>query len=308
MGDQLLERALAAKRESKHIEFKETFDVTSKQDWCEIIKDVVAVANTGGGIILFGVNSRGEPTGTDLAALRGIDPATIGNRIQSYTGTNFLDFEVAEAEKVGHKLIAWLIAAAEMPMVFEQPGTYPVEDGKQKTAFGRGTIYFRHGAMSEPGTTEDVTRTLERKLVSIRKEWLSGVRKVVHAPAGSKVTLLPPNVRESGKPDATPIRITDDPAAPEYRIVDPDDTHPYRQTELIVEMRKRLPRPIGFNSFDVVAIRQVYNIDKERSLTHKPKFGTQQYSQQFVDWLIAQAQADQEFFLKTRAKYREARW
>ena len=192
MDDSLLEKALAAKRESKQIEFKEAFNVASKQDWCEITKDVVAIANSGGGLILFGVNSQGAPIGTDLTALRAVDPATIADHIQPYTGTQIADLEVTEASKLGHKLLAWLVGPAGMPMVFGKPGTYPVEGGKQNTAFSRGTIYFRHGAKSEPGTTEDIARALERKLESIRKDWLSGVRKVVHAPAGSRVTLLPP--------------------------------------------------------------------------------------------------------------------
>ena len=47
----LIEKAKAAKRESKYIEFKVSFDIDSTQDWCEIIKDIVAIANSGGGII-----------------------------------------------------------------------------------------------------------------------------------------------------------------------------------------------------------------------------------------------------------------
>lgn len=42
-------KALTAKRESKHIEFKEGFNPSEARDWCEIIKDIVAMANSGGG-------------------------------------------------------------------------------------------------------------------------------------------------------------------------------------------------------------------------------------------------------------------
>lgn len=305
MGDSLLEKALVAKRESKQVEFKEVLDVASNQDWCEIVKDVVALANSGGGVILFGVNSQGVPTTTDLAPLRAVDPATIADRIQPYTGTQLADLEVTEAEKSGHKLLAWLVGAAPMPIVFGKPGTYPVEDGRQNTAFGRGTIYFRHGAKSEPGTTEDIARALERKLESIRKEWLRGVRKVVQAPAGSRVALLPPDVRQSDSPDAAPIRLTDDPAAPAYRIVDPDSTHPLRQKELIAEVRSHLPKSIEFNSFDVVSVRHVHAIDDRREFAHKPRFGSCQYSPAFVTWLVDQVQTDPGFFLKARAKHKE---
>lgn len=305
MKDTLLAKALAAKRESKQIEFKESFDVASKQDWCEVIKDVIAIANSGGGIILFGLNNRGEPTGTDLSALLAVDPATIADRIHPYTETHFTDIEVLETEKAEKRLVAWFIKPNMIPTVFAQPGTSPIEGGKQRTAFGRGTIYFRHGAKSEPGTTEDIAGAVERKLESIRKEWLAGVRKVVHAPAGSLVSLLPPDVRQSDSPEAAPIRITNDPGAPAYRVVDPDSTHPFRQKELIAEVRRRLPEGIGFNSFDIVSIRHVHGTDDKREFSYKPKFGSRQYSQSFADWLVAQVQVDPAFFEKARDKHRE---
>lgn len=305
MKDALIAKARAAKRESRQVEFKESFDVGSKQEWCEIIKDAIAIANSGGGIIVFGANSRGEPTGGDLSPLSGVDPATISDRVHPYTGTHSTDIEVVEVERGAQKLIGWYIAPSSIPIVFVQPGTSPIEGGRQKTAFGRGTVYFRHGAKSEPGTTEDIANAVERKLESMRKEWLAGVRKVVEAPAGSRVSLLPPEVRQSSSPDAAPVRITDDPAAPAYRIVDPDSTHPFRQKELIAEVRSRLPDGIAFNSFDVVSVRHVHNIDNAREFSYKPRFGSRQYSQALVDWLVAQVEGDAEFFERARVKHRE---
>ncbi len=300
----LLAKSLAAKRESRQLEFKESFDVGSRQEWCEIIKDLVAIANSGGGVIVFGVNNRGEPTDADLSPLRRVDPATITDRLHRYTETYLTDFEIHEPEKAGYKLVAWIVRPSATPIVFAEPGTYPVESGKQRTAFGRGTVYFRHGAKSEPGTTEDIADVLERRLESIRREWLSGVRKVVHAPAGSRVAVLPAEISQSDSPESTPIRITEDPAAPAYRVVDPDTTHPYRQKELMAAIRKRLPRPVQFNSFDVVTIRHAHGIDENREFVHKPKFGSRQYSQRFLDWIVDQIQMDPEFLQKARAKYR----
>jgi hypothetical protein len=58
-------KALASQRESKHVEFKEKFDHTDAQDVCEVIKDIVAMANSGGGHILFGVRNDGAASGWD---------------------------------------------------------------------------------------------------------------------------------------------------------------------------------------------------------------------------------------------------
>jgi predicted HTH transcriptional regulator len=149
----LIQKALAAKRESKHLEFKQGFDPNSPGGWCELIKDIAAIANSGGGIIIFGLDSAGVPTGVSVDHLAFLDPADIGNKLAKYTGPIDLEFELRSLEKEGHVLLAVLIQPVSIPLVFQKPGTYDIGGGKQRTAFGVGTIYFRHGAKSEPGTS-----------------------------------------------------------------------------------------------------------------------------------------------------------
>jgi hypothetical protein len=217
----LVQKALSAKRESKYVEFKENFDPDSPGDWCEIVKDIVAIANSGGGVLIFGLDSSGTPTGTSLAALTSIDPADIGNKLSKYTGPVELEFESREVEKEGKKLHAFVVQAVSVPIVFQRPGTYDIGGGKQKTAFSLGTVYFRHGAKSEPGNSGDIRRVIERQLESIRKSWIKGVRKVVEAPEGSQVITVRPasGVRDSSlsptfravkDPKATPVLLTRD--------------------------------------------------------------------------------------------------
>lgn len=45
---QLLDKGLKAKRESKFVDFKRSFNPAEGGEWCELIKDIVAMANTGG--------------------------------------------------------------------------------------------------------------------------------------------------------------------------------------------------------------------------------------------------------------------
>jgi len=188
----LVRRALNAKRESKYIEFKQDFDPDCAGEWCEVIKDIVAIANSGGGIIVFGLDNSGTPTRVSLTKLAQIDPADIGNRISKYTGPISLEFEIREVMKNGATLHCFLIQGVSIPIVFLKPGTYDAGSGKQKSAFGAGTVYFRHGAKSEPGTTDDIRNAIERQLEVIRRSWLKGVRKVVQAPQGSQIVALHP--------------------------------------------------------------------------------------------------------------------
>jgi len=83
-------RAVSARRESKSVEFKEGFDPSRNDDWCETIKDVIAIANSGGGYILFGIGRTGSPSGWDATSVLSLDPAHITDKIASYANEQFL--------------------------------------------------------------------------------------------------------------------------------------------------------------------------------------------------------------------------
>ncbi|MDA2926792.1 putative DNA binding domain-containing protein [Acidobacteria bacterium AH-259-G07] len=299
-----LDDALSAKRESKYIEFKSVFDVTSTGEWCEVIKDVVAIANTGGGAIVIGVDNKGKPTGADVSTVLELDPAKLTDKLNKYTGVQFSDFEIQRGTKRGKTVAVVLIGASPLPMVFTRPGTYTIEDSKQKTAFSQGTVYFRHGAKSEPGTSADLRDVVERRLNEIRHDWLSGVRRVVEATPGSAIQVISPEVVKLL--DAKSVRIVDDPTQA-TGVIDTDQTHPFRQKELIAAVRKKLPKKTRFNSFDVLALKRVYKIENRQEFSHQRKFGSLQYSEQYADWIVKKCQEDEDFFTKTRKTYSKRR-
>ena len=221
-NDIRLERVISAKRESKYLEFKEKFDSNQAGDWCEIVKDIVAMANSGGGIILIGIKDDGslsEQPEESISAILRIDPAQIGDKIAKYTGEQFDDFSIKEVDREGHKIAVLRVGPVSTPMVFIQPGSYAAGSGKQKNAFSKGSVYFRHGAKSEPGNTNDLRKSLDRELARVKKSWLGNIKKVVHAPVGHQIKFLPPGAVEPDLTGAYPVRIVDDSSAPAYRQV-----------------------------------------------------------------------------------------
>ena len=90
-------------------------------------------------------------------------------------------------------------------------------------------------------------------------------------------------------------------------VIDTDKTHPFRQKELIAAVRKKLPGKTIFNQFDVLTLRRVYKIEKKQEFSHQPKFGSLQYSERFVEWIVKKYQKDEGFFTKTRKAYSKQR-
>ena len=282
-----LEKALNAKRESKYVDFKTEFDINSSRDWCEIVKDIVAMSNSGGGVILIGARNDGTPSGWDPTPVLVCDPAHITDKIAKYTGEQFADFDISEAEKNGQRLAAFEVRGIRVPMIFIEVGTYAVGDTKQKTAFSRGSIYFRHGAKSEPGNSKDLQDCIDREIGRMRKSWLGDIRKIVSAPPNYQISVLPQEVVRAQDYGATPVRVVNDPSAPAYRRINPDAIYPHRRKEIVMLVNEKLGGEKKINDYDFTCVRRVHEIDQSKpEFFYKSKFGCQQYSNAFVDWLL----------------------
>lgn len=213
-----------------------------------------------------------------------------------------MDIEITTVRRDGHDVPVWTIGAVEPPLIFIKPGTYPVSDREQRTAFSIGTVYFRHGAKSEPGTSDDLRRSFERVLARTRTEWLGNVRRVTSAPPGSVVTVSPsPHEEAEGEAgQRISVRLTDDPSAPATRWINPDKTHPYRQKELLQELNARLTTQPLVNGYDIQCVRMIHGIDSNRAYAYKPTFGSLQYSDEMLNWLVDSYERDPMFFQKAR--------
>lgn len=285
-AEQLLRRARDAQRESKYVDFKARFDPRDDGEWIEIVKDLVAMSNSGGGVVVIGVNNGGTPSGADVTDVLNIDNAKIVDKFVRYTGENFDDFELHSVTRSGTDAAAIVVGAVTgAPLVFTQAGKYTTAGGKSKTAFARGAIYVRHGAKSEPATRSDLTTFIDQCLEQTRARLLSGIRQVVEAPSDSEIVGIERVTDDTGQQR---IRVTTDPSAPVFGQINTDDTYPHRQTELVQQVNKRLPRKIAINRYDVDAVRRVHKINDKTApqFAHQPKFGSMQYSDAFVDWLV----------------------
>lgn len=280
------------------VEYKASFDTDAAAEWLEIIKDVIALANSGGGVIIFGVDDSGQTNDFDCTALDNLDPADLTNKAYKYTGQQFTSFKLIKFEKDSKRLFAMLIDAVAVPVVFSKPGTYDIGGGKQKTAFSGGTIYFRHGAKSEPGNSDDLRWFLERRIEEIRKSWFEGIVKVVEAPPGSQVEIV-----AAPSSDVTAaVRLMHDASAPTFRQISVDETHPYRGKEVIEEFNKALSGSKTINAFHIRCVRLAHGIEDDAPFCYKMKHASARYSQAFVDWLIQQYDADPTFFETAKIK------
>lgn len=239
--NELLALALTANQESEKVEFKESLDAKSKAAWLEILKDIVAMANSGGGILLIGIKNDGHASGYDVTDVLNYDPADLTNKMFASTGHHFCDFKITSVEKEGCPVAAIEIGRVSVPLVFTISGNYQGADGKPKSAFTVGVVYFRHGAKSEPATSDDLQQFIKREIDIVKESWLSGIRKVVEAPEGSKIMVLPPDTAVSEIDNLQGVRIVSDPNAPAVTLREEDllKTYPYDYGKLTQRLNER---------------------------------------------------------------------
>ncbi len=296
--------AKSAKRENRHIDFKESFDPSSSQEWARIIKDIVAFANSGGGVIVFGVRDDGTAATFDKNIVLRVDPAVIADKISAYTGENFADFEIAEIIRRKKHFAALFINPSSAPLVFTRAGADLIEGGKQKSAFVKGSVYFRHGAKSDLGTTNDLRAVISREVNRLRKSWLQGVRKIASIAPGDEVVV---NQFSKSTTAKVPGRIVTDKNAQTFRPENAAEIWPYRSKELVAEISKELKKKLS--NHDLICIKRQYGIDEKShpDFVHKPYSDVSpRYSKEFIRWLLTQVAKKPKLFQEARDLYRRS--
>jgi hypothetical protein len=266
------------------------------------------MANSGGGVIIVGVNDDGSPSGADIDPVLRLDPAHLTDKMFRYTGEHFSGFRIS-AVTVDSVQVAEIAAeGVDELLVFTRPGNYISQNGKQRTAFAIGGVYFRHGAKSEPCTASDLRRHTQQRISRERERWMKGIQQVVNSPVGSEVALVEPSARDQqGNP--TRVRLTNEPDAPVFGRLNPDDTHPHRQSNVVKILNDRLGARGSINAHDVLSVRVAHGIDDSThpEFAYKPKYDSMHYSDLFIEWMDSQHMGDPEFFRKARATYEQSR-
>jgi hypothetical protein len=152
--------------ESAMIDYKETCDLSAKQDLVELAKDVGAM-QVDGGFIVIGADSSGTPTDrftAEQAAL--FDEAPLRAKLRKWLPEP-LDLAAAAHVHGGNQfVIVYVGANPKGCCIFAADGQYGT--GKQQmTVFRKGDIFVRHGSASERAEHHD----LERIWARAEKTW-----------------------------------------------------------------------------------------------------------------------------------------
>ena len=269
------------------------FDNTSERDWCELMRDIVALANSGGGRISMGV---------------AVDEEDLLRHLDRYMDSDFRDVHVLSADTSSGSAAVVDVGPAVFPVGFSHHGTCGTNTDSASQHGVAPVFYFRHGERSEPGTTADMRAFVERLLRRARRRWLRSIRRVLRQPIMFDAAAAPKRTAARRiKIERTvlqPVRIVSDPNAPALQPQDVDRLYPWRQKDLLHELNSRLGGRV-LTTYDVQAVRRHHGLDERPDFVFQLPGAGRRYSPAVADWIMAQFGRDPEFFHKARAADQE---
>lgn len=150
--------------ELNEMDFKETWI-----DKGPLAKIMLAMANNGGGIIIFGVKENEDNT-FDVLGLDNLkDTADISNSISRLVSSS-LDYEVFNFVFDSDVYGEFENKKFQIMVIHDTPERLPFVSLGQSEKIEKDVIYVRRGTKSEKATSEEINRIIERKIATIYSE------------------------------------------------------------------------------------------------------------------------------------------
>jgi hypothetical protein len=179
---------MAAWAEHDHLECKVGFD-GSAHDKARLAREVVALANAGGGGLVYGVDDDRREVGVDHATLGRLDAAKVGDYLGKYIGEQRIGTTV-DVHEVGKSWIVEIRVEGHPapPVVMVSDGTHG-SGTQQKTLFRRGDVLTRSSTRARLAGPADIARWLEAAERRGEQRILDMVRLYAERPPGYEMHL-----------------------------------------------------------------------------------------------------------------------
>lgn len=207
-----------SKLECVHFELKREFCPNSRA-WAELAKDIVAMANSGGGVVLFGVDDDGTRRGLPESLLPVLDAAKVTDQLRRKAPSASVSTTYFEWTYYRRRYGVLVVQPLRVPLVFDKEWGYEGTDGKLRMAIKPGVLYVRTPGKSAPARQPDVHQVWEQSVGLAFERVMARIQRVASLPFDSELIVTDEGTSDSGyllvgKGEGRPVRIVDDPDTP----------------------------------------------------------------------------------------------
>lgn len=185
LDDLVLDFLLSKRRETADLDFKFTLDISRVSDFVEIAKDFFAMANFGGGYILFGFFEK-ETGSYELLGLTKnfhVDQASLQEKFNSFSNEpitlHYREFE-RDIEGTEKKFATIYVPPSTLILKPSKDGVYTDKKGRIRRVFSKGDIFIRRGTQSIKASFDEMKYIEKRALEEQKLAILSGEPDVIN--------------------------------------------------------------------------------------------------------------------------------
>lgn len=144
----------------------EADNIEFKSEWIwkgSLSKLLLALANSGGGIVVFGIQEKDDGTNDPIGIERFEDKADISDSIKKYVPVTLdyiihdLSFDKSEYEKLENKKF-------QVIHVYDTPQLLPFVSLAETTGIEKDVIYIRRGTKCEKAKAEELEKIINRRI------------------------------------------------------------------------------------------------------------------------------------------------
>ena len=176
--------------EGRQQDYKLMFDPDNPEAKVDLVKNLVAMANAGGGQIVFG---RDEISifGLDKATCQALDSARLIDIVTRYIKPAQIEISHEIHQISGSYILTIYVGAAKYPIVMSRKGDWKgMNSRKERPLFLQGDIWIRHGSKTERITFEDMRAWFEQIRREERERILSRITHLVNLPDNAEIQIV----------------------------------------------------------------------------------------------------------------------
>ena len=230
--------------ESLHFDQKRGFHPGPRQ-WAELIRDVVAMANSGGGVVLFGIEDNGSRVGLEASLLGLLDPAKVVDQLRRKAPAASVASTYHEVSFYRKTYGALVVQPLRVPLVFDTEWGYNDDGGRHQIVIRPGVLYVRTPGKSAPARQSDLREVWQRSVEIASEKMMARIERVASLPPDSELIVMAGD--ESGRGyvlvsggEGRPVQITDDldtPAVPLRDVLSTDAPYSSVASEVASQVR-----------------------------------------------------------------------
>ena len=192
LSNEAVVAVLAAREENSIIDYKVDFD-GSDEHWLEITKDVMALANTLGGYLAFGIrNGTFEIVGLNDEAIRLLsEPNVLLLKLNRFVEPSFTTVRSKLVCVEGKSCVVIHVPASHgHTHIVARDGSFRHPTGTPKVVLRQGTFYVRRSGANHLGNARDLDAIVARRIEYFRSSLMGKIARVVEAPADSEILVV----------------------------------------------------------------------------------------------------------------------